>query len=133
LLFVVLLPDGIIVEQITTRRLLIVAQCYHAVAYNGAAFPPSVRNLGSKKIKPSDLSRFMSGISFADRPPANPAVTLARAFTDTFAGIRPLDAPGFIVTQLLGAFAATVLFRWLVPTLPSEAKEIVFPRTDTGP
>jgi glycerol uptake facilitator-like aquaporin len=64
---------------------------------------------------------------------ANPAVTLARAFTDTFAGIRPLDAPGFIVTQLLGALAATVLFRWLVPTLPSEAKEIVFPRTDTAP
>ena len=64
---------------------------------------------------------------------ANPAVTLARAFTDTFAGIRSLDAPGFIVTQLLGAFAATVLFRWLVPTLPSEAKEIVFPRTGAAP
>ena len=64
---------------------------------------------------------------------ANPAVTLARAFTDTFAGIRPLDAPGFIVTQLLGAFTATVLFRWLVPTLSSESKEIVFPRTDAGP
>src|ERR671929_2006834 len=52
---------------------------------------------------------------------ANPAVTLARAFTDTFAGIRPLDAPGFVVAQLLGAFAATALFRWLVPSLPSEA------------
>jgi glycerol uptake facilitator-like aquaporin len=64
---------------------------------------------------------------------ANPAVTLARAFTDTFAGIRPLDAPGFVVTQLLGAFAATILFRWLLPSLSSEAKEIVMPRTDTGP
>ena len=64
---------------------------------------------------------------------ANPAVTLARAFTDTFAGIRPLDAPGFVVTQLLGAFAATVLFRWLLPSLASEAKEVVFPRTDAGP
>ena len=63
---------------------------------------------------------------------ANPAVTLARAFTDTFAGIRPLDAPGFVVAQLLGAFAATVLFRWLVPSLPSEAKEVVFPHADTG-
>src|SRR6201997_1213667 len=63
---------------------------------------------------------------------ANPAVTLARAFTDTFAGIRPLDAPGFIVTQLVGAFAATVLFRWLLPSLASEAKEVVFPRTDAG-
>ena len=72
----------------------------------------------------------MSGISFADRPLANPAVTLARAFTDTFVGIRPLDAPRFIVTQFLGAFAATFLFRWLVPSLASEAKEVVFPRTD---
>ena len=49
---------------------------------------------------------------------ANPAVTLARALTDTFAGIRPADAPGFIVAQLAGAAAATVLFRWLVPALP---------------
>ncbi len=46
---------------------------------------------------------------------ANPAVTLARAASDTFAGIRPADAPGFIVAQLLGAFAATALLRWLVP------------------
>ena len=44
---------------------------------------------------------------------ANPAVTLARAASDTFAGIRPVDAPGFIVAQLAGAFAATTLFRWL--------------------
>jgi glycerol uptake facilitator-like aquaporin len=46
---------------------------------------------------------------------ANPAVTLARAASDTFAGIRPADAPGFIVAQLLGAAASTALFRWLVP------------------
>ncbi len=63
---------------------------------------------------------------------ANPAVTLARGFTDTFAGIRPIDTPGFIVAQLLGAFAATVLFRWLVPSLPSEAKEVVFPHVRAG-
>lgn len=44
---------------------------------------------------------------------ANPAVTLARAATNTFAGIRPVDAPGFIVAELLGAAAATALFRWL--------------------
>ncbi len=47
---------------------------------------------------------------------ANPAVTLARAASDTFAGIRPADAPGFILAQLLGAAAATALFRWLAPT-----------------
>jgi glycerol uptake facilitator-like aquaporin len=44
---------------------------------------------------------------------ANPAVTLARSMTDTFAGIRPIDVPGFVVAQLAGAFAASLLFRWL--------------------
>ena len=49
---------------------------------------------------------------------ANPAVTLARSFTNTFAGIRPADAPGFIVMQLLGALSATALFRWLAAKSP---------------
>ena len=53
---------------------------------------------------------FTSSTSFA-----NPAVTIARALTDTFTGIRPLDVPGFIVAQLGGAAAATMLFRWLGP------------------
>ena len=59
---------------------------------------------------------------------ANPAVTVARSFTDTFAGIRPGDAPGFIAAQLVGALAATVLFRWLVPALPARAREVVVPQ-----
>jgi glycerol uptake facilitator-like aquaporin len=46
---------------------------------------------------------------------ANPAVTVARSLSDTFAGIRPVDAPGFVLAQLAGGIAATVLFRWLVP------------------
>ena len=46
---------------------------------------------------------------------ANPAVTLARSASDTFAGIRPLDVPAFIAAQLVGAAAATALFAWLVP------------------
>jgi glycerol uptake facilitator-like aquaporin len=58
---------------------------------------------------------------------ANPAVTLARSASDTFAGIRPADAPGFIVAQLLGAVAATALFRWLVPALPAAAPDVVVP------
>ncbi len=58
---------------------------------------------------------------------ANPAVTLARSVTDTFAGIRPADAPGFIVAQLTGAAAATALFRWLVPSLPAVAPDVVVP------
>ena len=44
---------------------------------------------------------------------ANPAVTLARAASNTFAGIRPMDAPAFIVAQLLGAVAACTVFAWL--------------------
>jgi glycerol uptake facilitator-like aquaporin len=54
---------------------------------------------------------------------ANPAVTLARSFTNTFAGIRPADAPGFIVMQFAGALAATMLFRWLSPSPPGTSEE----------
>ncbi len=46
---------------------------------------------------------------------ANPAVTIARSLTDTFAGIRPIDTPAFIIAQLLGALAATLLFSYLMP------------------
>jgi glycerol uptake facilitator-like aquaporin len=53
---------------------------------------------------------FTSSTSFA-----NPAVTIARGFTDTFSGIAPAGIPGFIAMQLAGAFAATLLFRWMVP------------------
>jgi len=52
---------------------------------------------------------------------ANPAVTLARTATDTFAGIRPLDAPGFVAAQLLGAVASAALCRWLFPTTATTA------------
>ena len=44
---------------------------------------------------------------------ANPAVTIARSLSDTFAGIAPHDAPGFIVAELLGALAGAYLFGWL--------------------
>lgn len=63
---------------------------------------------------------FTSSTSFA-----NPAVTMARSASDTFAGIRPADAPGFIVAQLLGAAAATALFRWMLPSLPENATRVV--------
>jgi glycerol uptake facilitator-like aquaporin len=45
---------------------------------------------------------------------ANPAVTIARSFSDTFAGIRPVDAPGFIIAQIVGAVAAFAVCRWLL-------------------
>lgn len=63
---------------------------------------------------------FTSSTSFA-----NPAVTIARSLTNTFSGIRPADVPGFLVAQLAGALAATLLFRWLVPNLRAQAKEVI--------
>lgn len=53
---------------------------------------------------------------------ANPAVTIARAFTDSFAGIRPLDAPAFVLAQIVGAFAALAVMTWLLK--PLEEKRI---------
>lgn len=60
---------------------------------------------------------------------ANPAVTLARSVTDTFTGIRPTDVPGFVGAQLVGAAAATVLFRWLGPARKEDSDEV---RIDLG-
>ena len=51
---------------------------------------------------------------------ANPAVTVARCLSDTFAGIRPVDAPGFVLAQLAGCIAATIFFRWLMPVRDNE-------------
>ena len=65
---------------------------------------------------------FTSSTSFA-----NPAVTLARSLSDTFAGIRPVDVPGFILAQLIGAAAATILFWWLMPLRPKDAPAVVVP------
>jgi len=61
---------------------------------------------------------------------ANPAVTIARSFTDTFAGIRPHDAPGFIAAQLVGAAAATALFAWLSPISKVTAEAVVLPHPE---
>lgn len=64
---------------------------------------------------------------------ANPAVTLARSVTNTFAGIRPEDVPAFLVAQLLGAGAATLLFRWLSPELPKAAPDVLVPHNGETP
>jgi glycerol uptake facilitator-like aquaporin len=66
---------------------------------------------------------FTSSTSFA-----NPAVTLGRSFSDTFVGIRPVDAPAFIVAQLAGAAAGTLLFRWLASPLARDANSLVSPK-----
>jgi glycerol uptake facilitator-like aquaporin len=66
---------------------------------------------------------------------ANPAVTFARSLTDTFAGIRPSDVPGFVAAQLSGALAATALFGWLLPAEPSVVNRmapLLGPEKDTA-
>ncbi|MBA3440376.1 MAG: aquaporin family protein [Pyrinomonadaceae bacterium] len=68
---------------------------------------------------------FTSSTSFA-----NPAVTLARTMSDTFTGIRLVDAPGFIIMQLVGSMMATVLFRWLVPPLSKNAGAVIMPHIE---
>jgi glycerol uptake facilitator-like aquaporin len=65
---------------------------------------------------------FTSSTSFA-----NPAVTIARALSDTFAGILPADAPGYIIAQFLGAFAATILFAWFARDLPAIGRPLSGP------
>jgi glycerol uptake facilitator-like aquaporin len=62
---------------------------------------------------------FTSSTSFA-----NPAVTVARALSDTFAGIRPADAPGFIVAQCAGAAAAAAFWGWLLAGPREAATEV---------
>jgi len=72
---------------------------------------------------------FPSSTSFA-----NPAVTLARAATNTFAGIRPADVPGFLVGQAIGATAGMLLFRWLGPqAIGAAAPEVVVPHSAQEP
>ena len=62
-----------------------------------------------------------AGYWFTSSPSfANPAVTFARSFTTTFAGIRPADAPAFVAAQIVGALLATALFVWLLKPAKDE-------------
>ncbi|WP_159619524.1 aquaporin [Arthrobacter zhaoguopingii] len=65
---------------------------------------------------------FTSSTSFA-----NPAVTVGRIFTDTFAGIAPGSVPGFIAAQLVGAAAGLVLVLVLFPSASATADDVVLP------
>lgn len=80
-------------------------------------FAMMVSNALQERSVPIPLSRWFG----------NPAVTIARGVSNTFAGIRPMYAPLFIAAQLCGAIGATVLIRWLIPSLPETAEDILFP------
>ena len=68
---------------------------------------------------------FTSSTSFA-----NPAVTVARTLSDTFAGIRPADALPFMLAQIAGAVCATLVFTWLLPVTPAIARRVVVEHDD---
>ena len=83
--------------------------------------------LASVRVKPDAVAMivglyitaaywFTASTSFA-----NPAVTIARAFSDTFAGIAPSSAPLFIVAQIVGAVIATMLYGWLYRSVKANA------------
>ena len=66
---------------------------------------------------------FTSSTSFA-----NPAITVGRMFSDTFAGIAPSSVPAFIAAQIIGGALAVVVIRALYPRLtPAQASDIIFP------
>jgi glycerol uptake facilitator-like aquaporin len=69
-------------------------------------------------ILPFAVGAYISGAYWftASTSFANPAVTLARSFSNTFAGIRLVDAPAFIAAEVAGAFCATLLFQWFLPS-----------------
>lgn len=67
---------------------------------------------------------FTSSTSFA-----NPAVTIGRAFSDTFAGIAPGSIPGFVAAQLVGGVVGLVLVRFLFPHVEATADDVVVPHT----
>jgi glycerol uptake facilitator-like aquaporin len=69
---------------------------------------------------------FTSSTSFA-----NPAISVGRMFSDTFAGIAPASVPGFVVAQLVGGVAAIAAIRTLYPEVsPAEAAEVVLPHAE---
>lgn len=70
---------------------------------------------------------FTSSTSFA-----NPAVTIGRMFSDSFAGIAPASVPAFIVSQILGGAVAVALVRYLLPVTPPESAEVVVPHDGNG-
>jgi arsenate reductase (thioredoxin) len=59
-------------------------------------------------------------------------VTIARAVSNTFAGIRPIDVPLFLTAQICGAIAATMLMRWMIPSLPETAADILLPHHNSN-
>lgn len=91
----------------------------HLIAEGAATFALVFAILGAIRHRPNDVPAIVALVIAAgywwtsSTSFANPAITIARAFTDTFAGIRPADVTGFIVAQLSGAMLAWLAGGWL--------------------
>jgi len=89
---------------------------------------------GRSTAAPFAVGAYIGGAYFftASTSFANPAVTLARTLSNTFAGIRPSSAPGFIVAQLIGAGLAVAAVRVLYPAMARSAADVVVPHSSNG-
>ena len=79
---------------------------------------------GRARVTPAAVGAYIGAAYFftSSSSFANPAITIGRMFSDTFAGIAPTSAPGFIVAQLIGAAIGFVLVRWFYPTRRAMAR-----------
>ena len=113
-------PAHLLAEVIATVGLLLVIFSL-ARTRRGATAPAAVgAYIGAAYF-------FTSSTSFA-----NPAISVGRMFSDTFAGIAPASVPGFVVAQLVGGVAAIGLIRLLYPDVtPAQAAEVVLPHEPT--
>lgn len=94
-----------------------------------------VTRSGRSSVAPFAVGAYIGGAYFftASTSFANPAVTFARMFSDTFAGIRPSSAPAFVAAQLVGAALAVAAIRVLYPHLDDVAEDIVVPHHGPHP
>ncbi|MEQ1782811.1 MAG: MIP/aquaporin family protein [Hyphomonadaceae bacterium] len=104
-----------LIQQATHDR----AGSSHMLAEGAATFALVFAILGGVRYRPNDLPAIVALVITAgywwtsSTSFANPAITIARALSDTFAGIRPQDAPGFILAQVAGAALAWLVGGWL--------------------
>jgi glycerol uptake facilitator-like aquaporin len=84
---------------------------------------------GNLRAVPSAVGAYIAGAIYftSSASFANPAVTVARALTDTYTGIAPGGIPGFVAGQVIGAGLAGVVIRWLFAPGPAEAADVVVP------
>ena len=91
----------------------------------------AVRDLGLLRVRSNTVPFAVGGYIVAaywftaSTSFANPAVAIARSLSNTFSGIRPADVPLFILAQFGGAISATLLFRWLMPGIRAQAKNVI--------